>query len=274
MFAVLALAVVGLGGGSPAPLANGGFEDKLQKDGAPTGWILELGAQNGAQEPESKVELDTKEKHGGKASLRLSGDTSTRGWRILKQPIEVRPGGKYTLEAWTKTAKVQPNGFGLDNGYVGLFFVDAEGKSAGRDVARPAQPDSAWSKLTLTATPTAAARKGYVCVFLSMLGDLWVDDLALTIDGGERIPAPVVVFAEDFSKLKQLGSEWKKKVGATNGTGGEDSKLSIDTSHGCEGSPNSLHLAGGDTTMRWTHLVREFPAEPGDLFRWSAQVKA
>ena len=42
---------------------------------------LTLGAQNGATIPESKVELDAKEKHGGKTSLHLSGDASTRGWR-------------------------------------------------------------------------------------------------------------------------------------------------------------------------------------------------
>ena len=115
MLAMLWIATLVLGGGTPLPLANGGFEEKAAKDGAPTGWTLEMGAQNGATKPESKVELDTKEKHGGKAALHLSGDTSTRGWRILKQPIEVRPGGKYTLEAWTKTVGVKGNGFGIDN---------------------------------------------------------------------------------------------------------------------------------------------------------------
>src|SRR5688572_3695664 len=109
--------------------------------------MLETGAQNGATKPESEVELDAKEKHGGKTSLRLSGDTSTRGWRILKQPIEVRPGGKYTLEAWTKTAGVKPNGFGIDNCYVGIFFFDAQDKPAGIQRASPTLPDSAWTKL-------------------------------------------------------------------------------------------------------------------------------
>lgn len=274
MFAAFVYAALVVGGGTPPPLLNGGFEEKVGRDGAPSGWTLEIGAQNGATKPESKVEPDSKEKHGGKASLRFSGNESTRGWRILKQPIEVRPGGKYTLEAWAKTAGVKPNGFGLDNCYVGVFFFDAEDKPAGIDRASPARPDSSWTKLTATVTPTASARKGYVYVFLSMLGDLWIDDLTLTIEGGERIPAPVVVFQEDFAKLKQLGGEWKKKVGATNGTGGEDSKLHVDPSQGCEGSPNSLHLAGGASTMRWTHVTRDFPTEPGDFFRWSAFAKA
>lgn len=273
MLAALVFVTVLLGGGTPAPLQNAGFEEKAAKDAAPPGWTLEMGAQNGATKPESEVALDAKEKHGGKASLRLSGDANTRGWRILKQPIEVRPGGTYVLEAWTKTAGVKPNGFGLDNCYVGVFFFDAEDKAAGIQRASPSLPDSGWTKLSVTVTPTAKARKGYVYVFLSMLGDLWVDDLALTIEGGERIPAPVVVLQEDFAKLKQLGADWKKKVGATNGTGGEDSKARVDVTHGCEGSPNSLQLGGNVNTMRWTHLVRELPAEPGDLFRWSALAK-
>lgn len=274
MLATLWFATLIVCGDAATPLVNNGFEEKTAKDGAPPGWTLELGAQNGATKPESKVEIDSKEKHGGKASLHLSGDTSTRGWRILKQPIEVRPGGKYTLEAWAKTDGIAPNGFGLDNCYVGVFFFDAEGEAAGIQRASPTRPTSAWTKLTVSVTPTARARKGYVYVFLSMLGDLWVDDLALSIEGGERIPAPVVVFTEDFAKQKTLSSEWKKKVGATNGTGGEDSVLRIDNARGSEGSPNSLHLAGGANTMRWTHLTREFPAEPGDLFRWSAVAKA
>jgi hypothetical protein len=200
VLATIWLATLVPGGGAPAPLVNGGFDEKRAKDAAPPGWTRELGAQNGAQKPESKVELDTQVKHGGKASLRFSGDASTRGWRILKQPIEVRPGGKYTLEAWTKTDGVEPNGFGLDNCYVGPFFFDAQGQPAGIERAWPKRPDSPWSKLTASVTPTVSARTGYVYVFLSMLGDLWVDDLALTIDGGERIPDPVVVFAEDFAK--------------------------------------------------------------------------
>src|SRR5690349_4659220 len=231
---------------------NGGFEEKPGKDGLPPGWSLELGAQNGATKPESKVELDAKEKHGGKASLRFSGDAQTRGWMILKQPIEVRPGGKYSLEAWTKTAGVKPNGFGLNNCYVGLFFFDASDKLVGRQLTSPTQPDSPWTKQSLEIEAASNARKGYVYVFLSMLGSLWVDDFALTIEGGERVPAPETVFKEDWSKVKHLPGEWKKKVGATNGTGGEDSKVEIDAAQGAEGSPGSLHLSGNANTLRWS----------------------
>lgn len=255
-------------------LVNGGFEDKAAPKESIAGWMLELGAQNGATQPESKVELDKKEKHGGKAALRFSGNESTRGWLIAKQAVEVRPGGSYRLEAWTKTEGVAPNGFGLDNCYFGLFFFDANEQLVGRELAQPAKPDSDWTRHEVALTAAANARKGYVYVFLSMLGDLWIDDLVLTIEGGERIPAPELVFREDFVKAKRLPSEWKKKEGATNGDGGTDSVVALDVEHGAEGSPNSLHLAGDVNTMRWSHVVRELPAEPGELYRWSGLVRA
>ena len=135
------LLILLLASGEGAALVNGDFDGKSGK-GRPEGWTFELGAQNGATKPESKVELDTKEKHGGKAALRFRGNESTRGWLIAKQEIEVRPGGEYRLEAWTRTAGVQPNGFGLDNCYVGLFFFDANEKLVGRELAVPARPDS------------------------------------------------------------------------------------------------------------------------------------
>ena len=124
----------------------------------------------------------------------------------------------------------------------------------------------------LTADP--AARTGYVYLFLSMIGELWIDDLVLTIRGGERIPDPKLVWQEDFARGKSLSSDWKKKVGATNGTGGKDSTVEIDAAAGAPESPGSLRLAGDADTMRWTHLVRELPAEPGDLFSWSGKVRA
>lgn len=273
MLGGLACAAIVFGDGTPLPLRNGGFEEKTAKDGAPAGWTFDLGAQNGAPTPVSEVGPDAREKHGGKASLRFTGDANTRGWRVLKQAIEVRPGGAYELESWVRTAGVKPNGFGLDNCYVGLFFYDAEGKPAGIARTFPKLPDSDWTKLTTKVTASASARTGYVYVFLSMLGDLWVDDLALTVDGGERIPDPVVVFREEFAKTRQLGAEWKKEVGATNGTGGTDSIARVDTAQGAPDSPNSLLLAGDAQTMRWQHVSREFAAEPGDVFRWSALAK-
>ncbi|MEE8469305.1 MAG: hypothetical protein V3T22_12665, partial [Planctomycetota bacterium] len=119
MFALLLLAVC------PAlqaddPVTNGDFEAQARRDQPVPGWVLEIGATNGAQAPQSDVELDRNVRHGGRSSVHFHGDPATRAWWILKQEIPVRPGGRYHLEAWTRTEGVKPNGFGLDNCYVGL----------------------------------------------------------------------------------------------------------------------------------------------------------
>jgi hypothetical protein len=272
MWAGILCLMLASGGGDA--LVNGGFETKAEAGERPSGWVFELGAQNGATTPESEVGLDAGEKHGGKAALRFHGEDATRGWLIAKQALEVRPGGKYSLTAWTKTEGVRSNGSGINNCYVGLFFFDAEQKLVGRELVAPKQPDQDWTKHELTITAAPNARTAYVYVFLSMIGTLWVDDFELQITGGEAVPAPVVVWHEDFAKAKRLGSEWKKKVGATNGTGGKDSLVEIDAATGSNGSPGSLLLSGDLDTLRWTHLSREFAAEPGDLFRWSGSVKS
>jgi hypothetical protein len=242
----IALALV-LGDG---PLANGDFEAKAGKDGRPPGWTFELGAQNGATTPESKVELDAKEKHGGKSALRFSGDESTRGWLIAKQKIEVRPGGTYHLEAWTRTAGVKPNGFGLNNCYVGLYFVDAAASS--RAPAR----DAAAARFRVDEAGGRGHRRRQRARGLRLLlpldaGQLWVDDLALTIEAASAWRRRR--WSSGGLRRRQAPRrEWKKKVGATNGTGGKDSRVELDLEKGAEGSPHSLHLAGDAETLRWT----------------------
>ena len=50
--------------------------------------------------------------------------------------------------------------------------------------------------------------------------------------------------------------------------------VEVDVAQGAQDSPNSLHLGGNASTMRWSHLARDFPAEPGERYRWSGLVRA
>ncbi len=272
----LAFSIAALFGGEDL-VRNAGFEATASEKEPVPGWALELGAQNGAEEPRSEVELDGETRHGGKASLHFAGDEQTRGWIIAKQEIEVRPGGYYQLGAWTRTAGVRPNGFGLDNCYVGLIFFDGNGEVVGRQFEFPRLPDADWKKQEVRLTATAGARKGYVYLFLSMIGDFWIDDLELEIKGGKELAGLKLVFREDFSAAKRLPSGWKTEVGATNGPnerGGKDSTVEVDLQEGALTSPRSLKLAGDADTLRWRTVGREHEAAPGDLFRLKALVKA
>lgn len=260
--------------GADDPIQNADFETRGSKGNPVPGWVIELGATNGAKVPESTVEVDRDVRHGGRSSLHFSGDGSTRGWLIVKQRIPVRPGGRYHLRSWVKAQGVVPNGFGVDNCYVALLFFDAEGSVVGKRYTVPRLPDSDWKELDTRLTATSNAREGWVYVFLSMIGDLWIDDLELEIKGGEELPQLETVLEEDFVKARRLPSKWKKEVGATNGTGGRDSGIEVDPEVGAEGSPRSLKLSGDADTMRWHMVKRELKAASGELYRFRALVKA
>src|SRR5262245_47936062 len=91
-----------------ASIANGDFEAKLDRDGEIHGWKLAAGAGNGGTSPSSEVVLDPAIKHGGKQSLRFTGDNHTRVWQIATQEIDVLPGATCTLRAFAKTENVRP----------------------------------------------------------------------------------------------------------------------------------------------------------------------
>ena len=85
---------------------------------------------------------------------------------------------------------------------------------------------------------------------------------------------PELVWREDFAKAKRLSSDWKKKVGATNGTGGKDSKVEIDAAAGRGSSPGSLRLSGGrgHDALERTYVARA-PGRAGRPLALERQVK-
>ena len=270
LIASLALALV------PAEklLVNGDFEARGNRKDPVPGWVVEYGATSGAETPASACEIDRGEKHSGKGSLHFEGNGSTRGWMIAKQALPVRPGGDYTVTGWTKTKGVTREGIQFDNCYLMLIFFDGAGEVAARRIAVPEQPSAPWTKQELRLTVPDRARTGWLYAFLSKTGELWVDDLALEIEGGDIVPDFQTVFREDFAKARSLPSKWKKEVGATNGTGGTSTQIAIDQEQGAPDSPRSLRLSGDLDTLEWYALRREFPAEPGEIFKLTAQVRA
>ena len=79
---------------------------------------------------------------------------------------------------------------------------------------------------------------------------------------------------EDFEKARRPPSKWKKIEGATNGEGGTDSTIEVDMETGAPESARSLKLTGDAGTRRWWSIGPELKAKPGELWRWSARVKA
>ena len=262
MTLLLALALVAAQDGG---LVNPGFERPLEE-----GWTVAIGATNGGESPASTVERDEDEAHGGRASLHFSGDGATRGWRIVKQDLPLHPGGRYELSAWTKTAGVTREGNQFHNCYLMLIFRDAAGSTAARVFDTPGLPTSDWTRRTVRTTAPWHATEAELMIFLSMTGDFWVDDLELSIEeGAER----ELLFRETFEKAKKLPSKWKTRIGARNGSGGEDSRIEVDAERGAGDSKRSLRLSGNADTRRWHHVNRTAKVETGRVYQLEADVR-
>jgi RNA polymerase sigma-70 factor (ECF subfamily) len=264
---------------SETGVANGGFEGKAGKDGSIPDWKIVVGARNGAEEPLATAKLDTKEKRAGRASLCLSGDDTTRAWRAAQQEFEARPGGKYRLSAWAKAKDVrQETVKGTDirqfkNCFVTLVFLDDNGEVVANDLRTPGLPTSGWQELEVALEAPESARTGMISVSLTMSGTLWIDEVALAVEGGHELPPKQVLVDEDFEKVTGLPEGWEEAVGATNGNGSKRSKIAVDRGGGAGGSHASLRFSGDKTTIQWMDLQRKFDAVPGDTFSLRAMAR-
>lgn len=166
-----ALAMVVLAGIAPVlqdeGLRNGSFSE--WRDGSPPGWTVEVGARNG-DGPPSKLEPI----EGGVA---LSGDASTRAWRLLRQSVPVKPGTPIVLEFRAGASGLKREGAQFDNAYVALAFLDGEGRALDTRLRTPVSSSRERDRL-MGLAPGGSVR-AEVRIFLSKTGRLEVADLRL-----------------------------------------------------------------------------------------------
>ncbi|MCB9898656.1 MAG: hypothetical protein H6825_11690 [Planctomycetes bacterium] len=260
-------------------LVNGDFETKGGKSDPVPGWTLSVGARNGGDAPLSEVELDGKTKHGGKRALHVSARNTTLAFQIVQQDVAVRLGGHYRLTGFARTDDVrrETNVKGIaqfDNCYLALFAYDGLGELCGRQIAFPDRSQHDWQALTLDFDAPQTARRIAVTMFLSVSGDLWFDDLALEIEGGDEVPEPALVFEEDFEGLDALPPAWLVEEGARNGGTEPVSETTVDRHEGAGRSRRSLRLSGDRHTILWNGVDRFFAADPGDVFEFTGTVSA
>lgn len=261
-------------------IANGGFDRRATEQDPLPCWTLSIGARNGGDETLSEVALDRELRRSGASSLHFSASRTTYAFQIVSQEVEARPGGTYQLTAFARTQDVlqQVNAEGIqqfDNCYVALFLFDGNGELVAREVKTPTRPtNDDWEELSLRVRAPATVRRAEVKLFLSVSGDLWFDDLTLSIEGGEPLPEPLLVFRDDFEGLSELPPAWIAEEGARNGGASPVSTAELVRDAGAGKSRCSLHLAGDARTLLWHSVHRTFEARPGDEFTLSAQVKA
>jgi hypothetical protein len=261
------------------PIADGDFEAKPTAAAPVPGWSVGIGATNGALEPVSALDLDPRERHKGRASLRLHGDDTTRAWRTVQQDAPARPGGTYTLRAFAKAQNVRGEtvrGTSIrqfQNCFVGLVLFDGSGDVVAKDYRQPMLPTSGWQPLEMKVVAPDTVRSARISISLTMSGTLWVDDVDLAIDGGRELPPPEVLVREGFENASALPPRWSEELGATNGGGDARSTVAIDPDQGAQGTRHSLKLMGEAATIRWYGVERKLDARPGDAFRFGAWVR-
>ena len=200
-----------------------GFEERGTRDDPVPAWTISIGARNGGTEPLSEVSIDRRVRHSGRSSLHFSASRTIYAFQIVSQEVEARPGGIYRLTGFARTKNVhhEVNAKGINqfnNCYLAIFLFDGNGELVARDVRMPIQPNTDdWQGLSLRVDAPDSVRRVEVKMFLSISGDLWFDDLELSIEGGREIPAPASVFRDDFEGLRDLPATWFVEEGARNG---------------------------------------------------------
>ena len=209
---------ISVASGADTLIVNGDFQkwtgDTLD------GWEVEVGATNGAGEPKSEVKLIK-----GPA-LMLRGDAATMAWHSVSQKIAARPGASYRLDFETRTKGVRKQGRQFDNCYVGVLFLDRNGKPVGRETKDVSADTADWTKHQVDFLVPQNATSTNVIIFLSKSGTLGVRNVSAVAIGRTAEPVakaddgPAIVANGDFANWTDgVPDDWKIDVGALKWSG-------------------------------------------------------
>ncbi len=166
----------------------------------PDGWTVGVGAGRG--EPASIVEPV----EGG--GLVLRGDASRRTWRIVSQPFAAQEGDCVRLAFEAKVRDMKHEEGQFESGYVGIAYLDAEGKAIGVEVEDVVSSD--WASDTCVARAPKGTGRGEVRIFLAQTGALSVRSLAITrVAKEEAFDLLVAEMDRHYSHFDTSGVDWK-----------------------------------------------------------------
>jgi alpha-N-arabinofuranosidase len=172
----LALGSAPAGDSEAAPLANPGFESKLD------GWSVHV---YGA---EPKIEADTEVFHEGKQSLRISSTELSD--TALGQEVALRPRRCYRLTGWVRTRKLDPHGAPV----FGTFQVQRPGGRGVLATGTNHQGGTDWTRVRLFFEAPADGKARIAVFFVGFgkgTGTAWFDGLRLEEVDPSREPLRV-----------------------------------------------------------------------------------
>jgi hypothetical protein len=159
-------------------LWDGGFETGVR--GGAFAWVF--GAPSGGVQ----ISIDSRQKHSGKYSLRLTFDGRHNvNFQGVCNNAEVRPETNYRLSAWVRTQALT-----TDEGVRLLLSSYLDSHSAGSVVTSDVEGSQPWTHIEAPWTPGKSVRYARVCVVRYTSGKLdsqiqgtaWIDDIALVPD--------------------------------------------------------------------------------------------
>lgn len=257
---------ISLASGADSLIVNGDFQkwtgDTLD------GWDVEIGAKNGAGEPKSEVKLIT-----GPA-LMLRGDAATMAWHSVGQEIAVRPGSGYRLDFETRTKDVRQQGHQFNNCYVGVMFLDGNGKPVGRETRDVSGDTTDWTKHQVNFIVPKDAASTKVIIFLSKSGTLGVRNVAAIATGAaeQAMPkaddGPALVTNGDFGSWTDgVPDNWKTDIGASNGADQPKSEVR-------QLGDAGLTLRGTSATMAWHSVSQTLDLQKGKAYTLEFEAQA
>ncbi|MEO1524156.1 MAG: hypothetical protein AAFX06_01910 [Planctomycetota bacterium] len=238
-------------------VVNGEFTDWT--DDSPTGWAIEIGAQNGADEPLSEVtRLPDK-------GLLLRGNQTTLAWRIVKQKLDAGPGDRLKLRFKARTKDIRREARQFNNCYVGLLSFDAKQKVIGSMIQSLPDSTDGWKDYSIEYEVPNAAASTAVCAFLSKTGLFGVQSLSVV----KAKAAPKPDNKEDQENLLTNGAldqwnhdkpkSWKVEVAAKNGSDRPASQVKPLPEGG-------VSLTGNARTLAWNSVSQSLVLKPGTTY--------
>ncbi|HEX5054419.1 MAG TPA: carbohydrate binding domain-containing protein [Planctomycetota bacterium] len=157
--------------GAKKPAAKGKVENLLANPGFEKGLA---GWQQIDNSKRLKVEATKGEHTGGKQSLHVE-KTGGPPLDLVTQDVELPEGGTVRVSAQLKSK-------GIGNAWIKVWLYGADGEAVHKDVDLVRVPaDGEWQKVEKS-WPKNGAVRATVQVVLVMGGELWLDDVVLTVD--------------------------------------------------------------------------------------------
>ncbi|MEM6688950.1 MAG: S41 family peptidase [Planctomycetota bacterium] len=181
-------------------LRNGRFD--RWENSKPLDWAIDIGAGDRASKMVSQVSGDAS------SGLALSGDRSTRAWRMVSQELPLKPGQAYQLKADVLATGVVREKNQFDNCYVGVLFFGERSQRLGlkvEDVSSRNQMSTASMSFRVPEPTT----KSTVVLFLSKTGKMVIRSVSVErLVAGEPFDELIAGLRSQYSFTKLKDINW------------------------------------------------------------------